>query len=1300
MCPAGFRKKTLIIVKTFFTWFVLVFFLHPLPGLAAGAEGQVRHIAYGVPQRMPVGEGHYLDVMHFEGAVFADSLPGVPAYTIRMKNEIPHFTVDFELVNTVFEPLTEAEQSVLENSGYQPSGIQIRIGVQWERNQSHTVATFYPFRLNPASGRAEKLVSFSLQTSPRYDPALRHDKIQSFASHSVLSSGEWYKVCVNQTGVHRLTYEDLLELGLNMQGLEKSRIRLFGNGGGMLPEANDAVRMDDLMENAVFVSGSSDGTFGTGDYLLFYGQSPNQWQFEPEEGIFQHEVHLYSEENCYFITVGPDQGKRITTRASTALPATHTVTSFQDHAYHQPDLISLIGSGRQWFGEVFDATLSRQFSFPFPDIDLSGPAHIRTSLAARSGVVSTFTVRAGDSQMTSSIPSVNLLDYIGFYARLSTDGMWFTPDQADAVRVNLTYNRPASTSRGWLNYIAVNVTRHLRFSGSQMAFRNTRVNGPGHVAHYLLANANNQVRVWDVTDRFNIKHQEVLQAGNTQEFRLPADSIRELIAFNGTAFHEPRLAGRVDNQNLHAMEPADLIIVCPEPFLDQARRLATFRSENDGLSVEIVSPGQVYNEFSSGAPDITAIRNFMKMFHDRAGASGQMPRYLLLFGNGTIDNKDMLGFGGNILPTYQSDASLSPSNSFMTDDYFGLLADSEGQGAAGLLDIGIGRLPVRTIEEAEAVVDKIIRYDKRITGDEEADGLHSSVRTPNYADWRNMVVFIADDGDFNTHFNHAERLGRIVEESHPNYNLEKIYLDAYQMVTLAGGSRYPQVNRAINNRVNKGALLINYIGHGGVKGLAHQRVVTFEDIDTWNNAFNLPVFMTATCEFSSFDQPDPEELSAGVRILLKPDGGAVALYTTTRLAWSGTNLTLNENFTKNAFAAAEDGSLPRLGDLIRIAKVASDGNVQPWRLKNFVLLGDPSMRMAYPEYRVITESLPDTVGAFQKVDVSGYVVDGDGNLATGYHGQIYPTVFDKRNTYQTLANASGSNKADFSMRNSMIYRGKASVEGGRFRFSFVVPKDIAYHFGEGKISYYVDDGETDGHGSHTGFVIGGTLDGYEADSQGPDIALFMNDTTFVSGGTTNESPVLLAFLSDESGINIRGSIGHDIVAFLNGDVSNPIVLNGYFEADLDSYQRGRLLYPFSRLEEGRHQLSVRAWDIHNNPSVASIEFIVAGSADLALQNLLNYPNPFDLGTNFVFSHNLPFSNLDVRIEVFDLQGRLLKAIDTQVQSAGFQSPPIYWDGTSDQGKPIGNGMYIYRLLLTTPDGQQRQLTERLVIVRG
>jgi hypothetical protein len=1263
------------------------------------------------PKRFEFKDQPTEELLYFQGAVFNDTLAQVPYYVYRQKGVAPFFRKEYSLVNPQYAAVSPAEQRILEATGWKPDEIVIHSGTESVQKEILSFAGFYPLRYNAELGQFEKLVSFELKSQDIYDASLSYEPVHHYTAESVLAQGSWYKVCVDQTGIFRLTYSDLSEMGVNLSGLPRSNIRLFGNGSGMLPEANDAFRYDDLLENAIYVSGGASGNFSSSDYILFYGKGPDQWLLDEDEGVFNHVVHLYSHENCYYLTTDQGVGKRITSQGSVSATATHTVNSFQDHAFHQRDLENLLGSGQVWFGEVFDATLSRVFNFNFPDLDPSGPARVKTYVAARSATPSTFTVQAGNQQMTASVQNINPAAYEGYFARHSVDSMWISPNQANNLAVTLTYNRTSSGSRGWLNYIAVNVTRHLRFTGPQMGFRNTQVTGPGNVAQYVLGNASGGITVWDVTDRFNIRQQQMNVSGSTAQFRLPADSLREFVAFNGASFYTPRLAGAISNQNLHGMDVVDMIIVSPGELLPEAQRLAAFRQENDGLAVAVVTPQQIYNEFSSGAADVSAIRNFMKMFYDRAEGSQDYPRYLLLFGNGTVDNKDNLGFGGNLIPTYQTRQSLTPSGGFeggvaqegthMTDDYFGLLNDDEGQGAFGIVDIGIGRLPVRTPQEAAILVDKLIRYETRVPGMEPwGDNMQFVGTVSNYADWRNVVVLVADDQDNNTHFNHAETLAYYMLNNHSVYNVDKIYLDAYTQISTAGGSRYPEVNQAINDRVNKGALLVNYIGHGGTQGLAHERILTFDDIATWNNYYNMPVLMTATCEFSSFDQPDPNNLSAGVRILQKPDGGAIALYTTIRLAWSSSNLTLNSNFMQNAFVRDENGNFPRLGDLIRVAKQkSSSGGNLSWRLRNFTLLGDPSMQMAYPQYKVVTESMPDTIRAFQEVTVTGYVADEFGNKVNDYNGVIFPSIYDKKNQFRTLGNDSDSHPANFTLRNSMLYKGKASVENGEFAFSFIVPQDIAYNYGSGKISYYVDNGQVDGSGYFNNFIIGGTLEGYAPDYDGPEVNLYLNDTTFISGGTTNENPILLALIRDESGINITGRIGHDIVAFLNEDTSRPIVLNNFYEADLDTYQSGRVVYPFYNLPDGRHSLSLRVWDIHNNPTLASIDFIVSSSAQLALMELKNFPNPFSQQTSFVFSHNQSFEDMDVRIDIFDLAGKLQTTLRSQVQSAGYQSPPITWDGTDMSGRPLGNGMYIYRLTLTTPSGEVSHQTEKLVILR-
>jgi hypothetical protein len=419
----------------------------------------------------------------------------------------------------------------------------------------------------------------------------------------------------------------------------------------------------------------------------------------------------------------------------------------------------------------------------------------------------------------------------------------------------------------------------------------------------------------------------------------------------------------------------------------------------------------------------------------------------------------------------------------------------------------------------------------------------------------------------------------------------------------------------------------------------------------------------------------------------------VALYTTTRLAYSSDNFNLNERFFNNAFKPLENGQMPRLGDLLRLSKTAAD------KVKNFVLLGDPSMQMAYPKYNVVTELVPDTIKAFQEVTITGYITDENGLLAENYNGVVFPKVYDKEKVFTTLGNDPGSIVSLFNMQNSVIYKGKASVVNGRFSFSFIVPKDIRYDYGLGKLSYYADNGVIDAKGFSKDFVIGGTSDDYVPDYTGPEILLFMNDTTFVSGDTTNENPILLGFLYDDSGINVTGNLGHDLVAFINNDRANSYVLNQYYEADLDTYKSGKLVYPFFSIPEGEHTITVRAWDVFNNFSEESIEFIVSNSAVMALYDILNYPNPFRLKTNFVFKHNIPSETLNVSIDIYNINGQIVKNLQVEVNSYGFQSPPIEWDGKDNAGRLIETGVYVYRLIIKTQEGQRVSGSSRLVIIR-
>ena len=742
--------------------------------------------------------------------------------------------------------------------------------------------------------------------------------------------------------------------------------------------------------------------------------------------------------------------------------------------------------------------------------------------------------------------------------------------------------------------------------------------------------------------------------------------------------------GPVPNQNLHGLQGRNYVVVSHPEYISFARSLAAHRHDRDGLDTVVVTPGQIYKEFSSGKPDVSAIRDFLKMLYDRAATQEDMPKYVLLYGDGSYHNKGRDENNTNFILTYQSPNSLSPVSSFVTDDFFGLLDDDEG-GSSGLMDIGIGRFPVSTEEQARNAMTKTISYDQ----------------LDKMGDWRNVVCFIGDDQDYNLHMRQADELADYVETNYPSFSIGKIYLDAYPQISTPSGKRYPDVNEALNQRVNKGALIINYTGHGGENGLAHERILTINDIVSWQNRDKLPLFMTATCEFSRFD--DYEHTSAGELVFLNPEGGGIALFSTTRLVYAGPNHVLNERFYEHVFTRDDQHRNYRLGDIMRLTKNDVSAGINKL---NFTLLGDPAVELAYPKNRIrvltinetdVTQAT-DTLKALGKVTITGSVEDELGNALSTFNGIIYPTVYDKKSEIKTLSN-DGDPEMTFSLRDRILYKGKASVTNGNFSVNFIVPKDISYNYDYGKLSFYAADNSADASGSYEQVIIGGSADSVANDTDGPDIQIYMNDEHFVFGGMTDADPQLLVFVSDSNGINTIGSgIGHDITAIMDQQTTQTIVLNDFYEADTDSYQSGKIRYPLKSLEAGQHHLKVKVWDVYNNSSEQYIEFVVNTEQDLVLKHVLNYPNPFTTHTQFFFEHNQPDTDLEVLIQVFTVSGKLVKTLERQVTSTGYRSAPIDWDGLDDFGSKIGRGVYLYRLKVRTSLGQTAEKFEKLVIL--
>ena len=1258
-------------------YFILYFFLIlPVAGISQSLEIENIINWKGIIKDR-VAENTFLEYMYFENAVI-DPATSLPLYLEKIPLDFKNVELSAEIISTVFKSCNTEEISFLNRNEYNKEGIEINTSIAIERKSHYGIISFTPIRLNTSTGQFEKLVSFKIKINIiKLSEGSFKSTLRQYAEHSVLASGDWYKIKVEKSGIYKITYNDLIIYGIEPSSVDPKNIRIYGNGTGMLPESNKTFRYDDLQENAIYVKGEEDGTFDEDDYILFFGNSPHIWNLVL--GFFNYNVNLYDNHNYYFLTASLGPGKRLESQPSSTSNPSHIITKYNNYTAKEDENINLIKSGKEWYGDEFGEINTRQYEFEFPEIITAENVIIKIEVANRTFVNEKMVIRINDDHSdTVILTSVGITSTM--YARKKKKTIHYNATGSN-IQVELEYLPASEVSRAWLNYIKVNATCNLKLTEGQLLFRDLTSINEGSVTKFIVSNTNEYTQIWEVTDNINPNIVESQFNEGDLFFTLNTDSLREFVAFDGTMFYSPEFIEIVENQDLHGSGPFDMVIVTHSLFVESAQRLKQLHETKDGMTILITSPNEIYNEFSSGSQDPTAIRDMMKMFYDKF--EGQETRFLMLIGDGSYDPKDRLEDNTNFIPAFQTQESLKATESFVIDDYFGYLDDNEGNDGIGTLDIGIGRLPVQTSEEAMEVVDKIDRY---ITKGE-----------PQFGNWRSKICIIADDEDGNLHLEQADSLAGMLPRL---YNLNKIYLDAYQQVSTPSGHKYPDVSAAINKQMEEGALIINYIGHGGKGGWAHERILQISDINNWINPDKLPVFIAATCQFSRFDEPELK--TGGELVLLNPNGGGIALFTTTRLAYATANFTLNRLIYEHAFDRS-DGEYPYMGDIIRLSK-------PPGMLttRNFVLLGDPALKMAYPEFEINTLQingidteleLTDTLQALTEITVKGMIADNNGQKVTDFNGILRPVVYDKAATYKTFGNDGNSFPVEFHCQNKIIWQGKASVTNGDFLFSFMVPKDIAYNYGSGKISYYAFSDESDAEGYFDEIIIGGFNENAETDTEGPEIKLYLNDEKFVSGDQTNKDPVMLAYLNDIHGINLSGNgIGHDMVAVLDQDYNNTIFLNDFFEPDIDTYQSGKITYPFYNLCDGRHTLTLKAWDVYNNPSEVTIEFVININASLSLNNVMNFPNPFKDKTTFTFDHTRPGDELDIDFEIFDLTGKSVLKYSSSIITSGISTHFLDWDGTDATGNKLKNGMYIYTLTVKDENDVVSKQTQKLVLM--
>ena len=1106
--------------------------------------------------------------------------------------------------------------------------------------------------------------------------------INVLAKDSELSTGTWYKLSITSTGIYKLTYSDLEAMGIDVAHINPKNIRMFHNGGGVLPTLNKSPYPDDLAEIPIFVQGETDEVFNKTDYILFYARGPVTWSYNAALDYYTHKPNPYTDQTYAFLTVGETPGKRIQYDEAPTGTAI-SVNEMVDYRLKDYDETNLNNMGCTWYGDKFDVTLRRDYEFAFGNLNTSRNVKMRASVASRNVTASAFYFRYNNRVIyTASMPGNT--DHL-IYARVDTMCRAnFTPT-SNNVTISLTYTRNQTSSVGWIDYISVNAWRYLTLNGDMMKFRNPECSDSLKVYEYQVRNASSSIKIWDVTNPVEPTMKNTTYASSVMSFKVRGNVKNEFVAFNGNSFNKATYVGKVSNQNLHALKDIDYLIVTHPRFKSQAERLKSIHASLDDLTIEVVQPQTIYNEFSCGAQDPAGIRALIRMLYNNSSAEHRL-KYVLLFGDASYDMKNPeLCF----IPSWESRNGWSLVTSIVTDDFYVSLGDDEGNmdSDVSMIDLAVGRMPVSTEAGAKNVVDKIVKYVSR--------------NDNTMGNWRNVVTLICDDesSDFITN---SETLADSMSRWGGDVIVDKIYLDAYNQIATASGQRCPEMNEAITNRIIRGSLVVNYNGHGGEIGWADERILTIDNINTWDNAPMFPLFVTATCEFSRFD--DHTRTSAGEMVFTRRNGGAIAMITTARTTSSSGPL-LKRTY-RNMFKM-KNGEYPTMGDIYLKAKQDKMKST-----KVFVLFGDPALRLAYPKNNVVltkingkpaapvydTVATNDTLKALGTIELQGEVRDNFGEVMTDFNGIVSVSVYDKENTYRTKGD-NGYASYEFKQRNSLLFEGKAEVDSGRFTIRFVLPKDINYSYGKGLISFYATDYVTDANGCYDNIVVGGYNDEAVPDEHGPKAKVFIDDTLFVSGGITNENPVFYAFIKDENGINMAGAgIGHDIMVTLTGATNKMYNLNMYYDTPVEANDYGTIVYHFYGLNEGDHHLKFKVWDIYNNSTTVYLDFKVVKSSAITVENLCNAPNPMKSYTNFMFEHNQK-GNIDIVISIYNTRGELVKTIKDSRRGTSTRIDPIYWDGTSDGGAVLPSGLYIYNVVVSGDNGKRVTDHAKLIISR-
>lgn len=1124
--------------------------------------------------------------------------------------------------------------------------------------------------------------TFAITLASMSEVSAQH--LRTYTDKSVLSSGKTVKIRVQEEGLYSFTYSELREMGFS----NPKNVHLRGYGGELLNE--------DFTESNLYVDDLADQpVVDLGDRIAFYlrgvvGLTKINASATNNIGITENYTSDYS---YYFLHEEDTEAKRIKF-ADTLTENNTKETTYTAIKWQKFDDINISKTGRNWYGNKFSNGDSKTFTFSFTNLIAGETGKIYSNVLSASSATGEFNLKTNLTDKSATFDKAVKYD-LGFEKTMEAE---VTQPASNSISATYKYTTAATTGAGYIDYIIAAAKCNLKGNTSYQMIPVSPSLSEANIT-YAALNSTANIQVWDVSEIGDVKRVPTRLNKDSLIFTVKTrPTVGRYIVVNwGGSFPTPEVVGNVNNQNLHALKDIEYMVVTNPEFIDQAKEIAEFHQKEDGMSVAVVTADQVFNEFSSGTPDPTAIRALMKMLWDRAAKSeyGIYPQYLLLIGDGTYDNRGRLKLNdNNKMLTYQSVRSLNETSSFSSDDYFGYVED----GTLGYnnlytnkqINIGVGRFPVVKKEQAETLVSKVKQYYALEPGE-----------------WRTKILALADDNEeqnstsgYHSFISHQEEAIVTTESTEPRMNITRLYWDNFTCDMSGGSRRYPEVTAAITKKFAEGSLIFNYLGHSSYNAISAEHSYSISQVQSIYNKI-YPVWFAGSCNLSQFDD---FKSSYGEEIMLNPNGGAIASIGAVRTAYASPNLSLDKDFLRQTFNPENEY---RLGKIYKAAKTArgQDSNKMV-----YILLGDPGLKLKVPELNLVVDSIAtlnkdgssvktDTLKALSKVKIYCHVEDETGNILKQFNGIVNATLKDKKMKAFTKGNKSGIEPYTYRDHQSTLYSGSSVITNGVFELQMIIPKDINYNTDYGRLSMYAYDEQNgwDAMGANKYILIGGSSSDVEPDNIGPNIIVSANGEKFKDGYKVNPNPMIFVDLSDANGINATGSsIGHNITLTIDDNTKNVISLNSYFKYNTASCTEGKVEFHIEdALSEGWHTIKIKAWDLQSNSSESTIRIYVNESLAPEIETLTVYPNPAKDNFTSYIKTNRPDEVQTVECLLTEFSGRVIqKKVLKDKPTDGIWE--IEWN-LNENGR-IAPGLYLLYIRVATEKSDFAEKTEKIVVI--